>query len=94
MFDVLREDRVAELGFARMCWAVAFGNRACLTDLPLANLSHLPKGLIEQIRQALVGPLVATGEIVSALIYGVLFTLPALVGECGLPRALLVLTHP
>jgi transposase len=54
----------------------------------LANLSKLPKELIERIRQALAGPVQVIGESVSGVIFGVLFVLNALARQCGLQQAL------
>jgi transposase len=54
----------------------------------LANLSKLPKELIELIRQALAGPIQVVSESVSGAVFGVLFVLHELARECGLQRAL------
>ncbi len=54
----------------------------------LANLSKLPKEIIERIRLALAGPVVAVTESVSGTIFGVLFVLNELARYCGLQRAL------
>ena len=54
----------------------------------LANLSKLPKELIELIRRALAGPIQVVGESVSGAIFGVLFVLHELAQHCGLRRAL------
>jgi hypothetical protein len=60
----------------------------------LANLSKLPKELIELIRQALAGPIQVVSESVSGAVFGVLFVLHELARECGLQRALgLPFTH-
>ena len=54
----------------------------------LANVSKLPKEIIELIRQALAGPVKVVGESVSGAIVGVLFVLNELAQQCGLQRAL------
>jgi transposase len=54
----------------------------------LANLSKLPKEIIELIRRALAGPIKVVGESVSGAIFGVLFVLNDLARQCGLQRAL------
>jgi len=54
----------------------------------LANLSKLPRELIERIRQALAGPVQVVGESVSGTVFGVLFVLNELAEQCGLQRAL------
>ena len=54
----------------------------------LANLSHLPKALIEQIRLSLAGQLKVFEAAYSGLIFGVLFVLHALAKACGVTRAL------
>jgi transposase len=54
----------------------------------LANLSKLPKEIIELIRQALAGPVQLVGESVSGVVFGVLFVLHSLARQCGLQRAL------
>ena len=41
----------------------------------LANLTKLPKAIIELIRQALAGPVKVVGESLSGVIFGVLFVL-------------------
>ena len=54
----------------------------------LANLSKLPKDIIELIRQALAGPIQLAGESLSGVIFGVLFVLHELARQGGLQRAL------
>ena len=54
----------------------------------LANLSKLPKELIELIRQALAGPIKVVGQSLSGRIFGVLFVLNELAQQGGLQRAL------
>jgi transposase len=54
----------------------------------LANLSKLPKEILDLIRQALAGPIKVVGESLSGTIFGVLFVLNELAQQCGLRRAL------
>ena len=54
----------------------------------LANLSKLPKEIIELIRLALAGPVKVVGESLSGTIFGLLFVLNELAQQCGLQRAL------
>lgn len=54
----------------------------------LANLSKLPKEIVELIRRALAGPVKVVGESLSGAIFGVLFVLNELARQCGLQRAL------
>jgi transposase len=54
----------------------------------LANLSKLPRELIEHIRQALAGPVMAVKETVCGAIYGLLFVLNELARQCGIQQAL------
>jgi transposase len=54
----------------------------------LANLSKLPKPIVELIRQALAGPVKVVGQSLSGVIFGVLFVLNELAQQCGLQRAL------
>jgi transposase len=54
----------------------------------LANLSKLPKDILELIRHALAGPVKVVRESVSGPIFGVLFVLNDLARQVGLPQAL------
>ncbi len=54
----------------------------------LANLSKLPREVIERIREALTGQAVAIKETVCGAIYGLLFVLNELGRQCGLHDAL------
>jgi transposase len=54
----------------------------------LANLSKLPKEILELIRLALAGPIKVVGQSLSGRIFGVLFVLNELAQQCGLRRAL------
>jgi transposase len=54
----------------------------------LANLSKLPREVIEHLRQALAGQAMAVKETVCGAIYGLLFALNELARQCGLQEAL------
>jgi transposase len=54
----------------------------------LANLSKLPRELIEHLRQALAGQAMAVKETVCGAIYGLLFVLNELARQCGIQQAL------
>ena len=51
----------------------------------LANLSKLPRELIEHLRQALAGQAMAVKETVCGAIYGLLFVLNELARQCRNP---------
>jgi hypothetical protein len=54
----------------------------------LANLSKLPREVIEHLRQALAGQAMAVKETVCGAVYGLLFVLNELAHQCGLQQAL------
>jgi hypothetical protein len=54
----------------------------------LANLSKLPREVIEHLRQALAGQAMAVKETICGAIYGRLFVLRELARQCGIQEAL------